>query len=187
MSWRENIKVSVSEFEQIYRKSIDETRERYGVFVPDFYLEQVIKNSNSHASVVDLYSKVFAASVIESFLFPDVSYFLEQVSVVAELGVLSKGHPSYQGLKIKTFKHLLREDKTYILPDKKKEASRIVLENRDHKVYFIDNDLETLDIYKKTDPLWTTILIERGEALDYNGVFDFKIESLLSAVEIINK
>ncbi|MEK9178814.1 MAG: hypothetical protein AAB801_03475 [Patescibacteria group bacterium] len=183
----EILKVSATEFEQIYRKSIDETRKKFGVFVPDFYLQQVIKNSNSQVSTSDLYNEVFAPPVIENFLFPDVSHFLEQASVMAELGVLSKGHPSYQGLKIKNFSKLLRSDKTYILSDKKGEAFRIVSESKDYKVYFIDNDPETLEAYKDQGPSWTTILIERYEPLEYNGVSDFRIKSLLEAIEIIEK
>lgn len=183
----EILEIDTFESERIYRKSIDETRSRHGSFLPERFLETVVKNSESSLDKTHFYDKIFNEQIIESYLFPDVSHFLEQISASAGLGVLSKGFPNYQGLKVKAFRKLLRDDKVYIFPNKKDEASRVTSENKDFKVYFIDNDPETLEVYKNADPSWTTILIERYGELSYNYVSDFRTKSLLEAIEIIEK
>jgi len=168
--------------EEIY----NQTKTDKEVFVPDYYLSLLSSRVDKQIHD-DTRNSLFGSSVLMEYLFPDVSHFLEQASNITKLGILSKGDESFQKSKLDSFKNLLESDKIYIFKDKKTEAQNVISQNREFKIYLIDNDPETLEAYKDADSSWTTLLIERYDPLEYNGVFDFKIESLLSAVEIINK
>ena len=170
-------------FRDTYRQSVSEK----GTFTPEHFLNLLLNKLGKVVDIDRLKEVVDQKEIIESFLFPDVSHFLEQASILVKLGILSKGFPDFQRLKLQTFSHLLEKDKIYIFTDKKSQAPKVALENTNFKVYFIDNDPDTLDTYKKQDSSWTTILIERYGPLDYNDVSDFKIGSLLEAIEIIEK
>ena len=169
--------------ESIYKQTIFEK----GVFDRDYYLNLLSSKISTNNSLDVLRQMLFDESILTNYLYADVSYFLEQISMTAKLGVLSMGDYNFQKSKLSSFQRLLESDKIYILPDKKKEAERITSENKEFQVYFIDDDPETLEIYKKSDPNWTTILIERYGPNDYNYVSDFEITSLQEGVEIINK
>ncbi|KKR15765.1 MAG: hypothetical protein A2186_03095 [Candidatus Levybacteria bacterium RIFOXYA1_FULL_41_10] len=175
--------VDPASFEEIE----DQTYNSFSIFEPGSYLSLLLSRLDKAQYAEELKGLIFSEAFLETFLFDDAVPFVEDVSRIAKVGILSRGDQSTQEAKIRRITGLLDSERIYILPDKIGSAKQIIELNRDFRVWFVDNSPEVLHSYKNADSSWKTILIERGEAKSYNNSSDFKARDLKEVLGIISK
>lgn len=145
-----------------YKENIEELDH----FDPKYFSSRIAKNLNREEnleSIEDLVSRKYNSP---GSLYEESIKTLGEISKIATVGILSKGHSVFQRNKIFAFIHLLDEAHIYITDDKYKMLESIMGKYKDIELYIVDDLLDILYASKKLKDNVFTIWIKRGVYAD---------------------
>jgi len=125
-------------------------------------------------------------------IYDEVMQVLEEISKFTELGIISKGESEFQKTKLEKtgMAKFFKEENVHIFEDKEANLTKIIDKYKDHKIFLVDDRLETLYSAKKHVDDVFTIWVKRGWFAEnqkpipsFNS--DAEVESLSEVVRIV--
>jgi FMN phosphatase YigB (HAD superfamily) len=141
-----------------YRQSVVELDH----FDPKYFSLKVAEGLDRLQSLRKIENAVSEKYNSPGSLYKETLETIEEISRIAKIGILSKGHDVFQKNKINKFRHLLEEDHIYITKDKYETLLSIIHKYNGLKLFLIDDLLDVLYSAKKIKPDIITIWVKRG-------------------------
>lgn len=125
----------------------------------------------------------------EHKLYDEVVSVLEDLSKIADLGILSEGDLAFQKkklLKTEIEKHFSKNN-VFIVSDKLAALDQILKKYKNNKLYLVDDRLQILEKAKELHSAIITIWVKRGPFASLPSSFkpDKTIENLSALVSIV--
>lgn len=128
------------------------------------------------------------SKLLQHSLYDEVVSVLQDLSGIAELGILSEGDLSFQKeklVKTEIEKHF-SENHVFIVPDKLIALDEILKKYKKYKLYLVDDRLQVLEKAKKLHSSIMTVWVKRGPFAIQSSSFkpDKTIENLTALVSL---